>query len=273
MNSAGHENNFEIDSFPEIEVMIPAILRDLDNLKICLRTIQDASVNRITRISIIVPESQVSVFEENLKTMNSSLLEIISETTVVDQHVIKRIRDFYGTRSGWVLAEFIKANYVLKSRAAGVLVVDADTVLTAKKLWLGKNFEQELFPVLEYHKHYFDFLDYLEIPMARRDTSFMSHYMLFQPRIYQEMFDRIKFFDLDQILTELLSFPSINPHSPVCFCYEAYSHYLLAKYPKFVKERKWANIQIAREEFLENEDYYLKYAKKHFCSISSHAYL
>ena len=151
--------------------------------------------------------------------------------------------------------------------------MDADTIFTNNRVWITRDYVQELFPVTEYHKHYFDFLRHINIPMAQEEVSFMSHYMLFQPDIYRAMLENITLSDPDSLLEALYNFPSSNPHSPICFCYEAYSHFALWNHPEKMRLVKWGNTQVPREEFTENTERYLKKAQKHFNSISTHSYL
>jgi len=258
---------------PTIEVLVPAAMKDLESAILTIKSISNHSINPISAVTLVVPELELEVFADAIKTIDLVPVKIVSENSLVGESLIKSIRSLYRDRAGWVLSEFIKLFFVRQSKSFGVLVMDADTILTNNRVWITRDYVQELFPVTEYHKHYFDFLRHINIPMAQEDVSFMSHYMLFQPDIYRSMLENITLSDPDSLLNALYNFPSSNPHSPVCFCYEAYSHFALWKYPEKMRLVKWGNTQVPREEFTKNTKQYLKKAQKHFNSISTHSYL
>lgn len=258
---------------PELEILVPAAAKDLEISKLTVISALQTSLNPISKITLVVPQKDLDLFQEYFKELELDSLIILDEEELVGSDLLLRIRNQYGNRAGWVLAEFIKYIFISKSEKLGVLVVDADTILTSNRVWLTQDLKQNVFPVFEYHQHYFDFLHFLGVPMTDTEQSYMSHYMLFQPSIYREMIQEFKSNEPLETLNLLINFPSNNPHSPVCFCYEAYGHFAKHKYPEQIIDAKWANVQVPRNEFLRSKDRYVHVGKKHFSSISTHSYL
>lgn len=258
---------------PEIEVLIPAAAKDLEISKLTVMTVIATSTNPIVSITVVVPRRDVQAFKEIFSDLELSTLKIVCEEEIVGTDLLATIKKEYLGRAGWVLAEFIKYIFVSNSTASGVLIVDADTVLTEKRVWLSRELTQNIFPVFEYHEHYFDFLEFIGVPLCGKEHSYMSHYMLFQPDIYRDMLMHFRSSTPEETLQLLINFPSQNPHSPVCFCYEAYAHFAKYHYPERVIDSKWSNVQVPRNEFIKKQEKYLKAGNKYFSSISTHTYL
>lgn len=258
---------------PELEILVPAAAKDLEISKLTVVSALQSSVNPISKVTLVVPRNDLTLFQEYFKGMNLDSLIILDEEEVVGSDLVLRIRSEYSNRAGWVLAEFIKYIFISESKKLGVLVIDADTIVTAERVWLTQDLKQNVFPVFEYHQHYFDFLNFLGVPMLDTTHSYMSHYMLFQPSVYRKMIQEFKSTNPLETLNLLVNFPSKNPHSPVCFCYEAYGHFAKSEYPERFIDAKWSNVQVPRNEFLRCQNRYLRVGKKHFSSISTHSYL
>jgi len=273
INSLKESNLVSNNQLPEIDILVPAAFKDLEISKLTIKSAINTSLNPIGRVTVVVPDHDLDTFQESFQELGFPNLQIISEKVLVGEDLIKQITQEFKSRSGWVLAEFIKYIFVSKSNKLGILVIDADTILTSNRVWLTHESHQNLFPVFEYHRHYFDFLYYLGVPMAGTEYSYMSHYMLIQPEIYREMINFFKHSSPDETLMSLIKFPGKDLHSPVCFCYEAYSHFAKYAYPDRVIEAKWSNVQVPRAEFLKNKNQYLKAGERYFASISTHSYL
>jgi hypothetical protein len=273
INSYGTSSLSPEDVLPEIEVLVPAAIKDIEISKLTVISVIETSRNPISDITLVVPQKEVKTFEEYFRDLETVNLKFVGEEDLVGTELLQTIKKEYAGRAGWVLAEFIKYIFTSKSKKLGVLIIDADTILTENRIWLTSDLQQNIFPVFEYHKHYFEFLEFLGVPLAGTEISYMSHFMLFQPSIYREMVKNFKSNNPMETLRLLIEFPSKNPHSPVCFCYEAYAHFAKYKYPDRVVDAKWSNVQVAREEFLKRKGRYLRVGKKHFSSISTHAYL
>jgi hypothetical protein len=188
--------------------------------------------------------------------------------------IIERIRATFGSRGGWVIAEFLKIEYSTRSQFAGVLVIDSDTIILRNRVWLSKDLKQSLFPVQEYHGEYFELLLSLGLSKSPWKYSFMSHYMLFQPKIYRDMYELIAQMNPDELLRRIVSKKREDSKSPFCICYEAYASQLSGKFPELVQIEKWSNVGFKRETFSLDFKANLEYlALRKLDSVSLHAYL
>lgn len=267
-------NSLKVEpNLPPIEVMVPAAIKDLDSAMLTIASVFRYSANPITKVLLIVPESDVEIFRNRITLLSLENILVQSENEVLGDTFIKRLKENFPIRFGWVLAEFLKFKIVFSSKANGILVIDADTILTNSRVWLTSNHSQELFPVYEYHKHYFEYLERIGVAMANVDTSFMSHYLLFQPKIYRELFFETTVSDEFGLLNTLIGDLNLDSHSPVCFCYEAYSHFALKRYPERMMITKWSNTQVSRKKLIGELEKYLSIGQRYFNSISSHSYL
>jgi hypothetical protein len=188
--------------------------------------------------------------------------------------LLGKIRSEFGSRSGWVIAEFLKIEYSTKSEFAGVLVVDSDTIILRDRVWLSASRMQNLFPVQEYHSEYFRLLSKLGLANSPSKFSFMSHYMLFQPMIYRDMYEVIARLNPDELLNKIISNKRQDSKSPFCICYEAYASHLMSKLPHLVQIEKWSNVGFKREIFTLDFKVNLEYLEtRKLDSVSLHSYL
>ncbi len=262
------------ENLPQIEVFLPSTLKDLDVLTYAIKSCHSNSLNPISRISIAVPEHEVQEFKEALIPLGDLNIQIENETNLIGARTVRKIRETFGSRSGWVIAEFLKLNFVVKSDSPGVLVLDSDTILLQPQLWLDADGKQPIFPVQERENVYFDLLEKLGIEMEGVKYSFMSHYMLIQPEIYKSMFTEMANSDEELLLEKIITNRDPASKSPFCICFEAYAHFGLAKFAERFLFSKWSNFGIKRNIFLNNPELTIEYfSKSRMKSLSVHAYL
>lgn len=273
INSITTEELTSHTKIPPIEVFVPAAKKDLESAMLTIKSVYTHSQNPIEKFTLVVPDSEIEIFRDKLSENSFTDVELLSEQQVLGELIIEKITDRFPKRSGWVLAEFLKFRFIYSSNARGILVIDADTILTNSRIWITDDNKQNIFPVLEYNRHYIDYLISIGVTMSCTNISFMSHYLLFQPAIYRELFATTSIYDEFSLLDTLTKNTSLDEHSPICICYEAYSHFALEKYPNRIKFSKWSNAQVSREKLFHNPNKYLLIGCKHFNSISSHSYL
>lgn len=121
---------------PKIDLLFVATRKDFSTLGFALVNAQKGSKNEIEKITIIVPSDDVVECKRLLKHLNTKDLApvaVIDETVLIAAEVSQSLRDKFGARFGWILQQLLKVSNILKSEAAGVLVVDADTVLLKER--------------------------------------------------------------------------------------------------------------------------------------------
>ena len=263
-----------LENLPEIEVFLPSTLKDVNVLILSIKSCINNSINPISRISIAVPTNEKAQFEIELASLGEIEIQVLDESTMISPKMIGRIREIFGSRSGWVLAEFLKLYFVTQSNSPGVLVLDSDTILLRPQLWLDNDGIQSIFPVQERQSGYFELLSKLGLDMDTVEYSFMSHYMLMQPDIYKTMYSELAKSDPEILLERIITNRDPESKSPFCICFEAYSHFGLKRYRARFKFSKWSNFGIKRKLFLEDSQEILIYStKSKMKSLSVHAYL
>ena len=261
-------------ALPEIEIFIPSARKDLILIRQVIEKAIENSANPVRQVSICVPESDIEYFKEAIIHLKGVTIRILAEESMLSIKIIERIRAEFGSRSGWVIAEFLKIEYSTRSQFAGVLVIDSDTIILRNRVWLSTDLKQSLFPVQEYHGEYFELLLGLGLPKSPWKFSFMSHYMLFQPKIYRDMYAQIAQMNPEELLWGILSKRREDSKSPFCVCYEAYALHLSSKFPELVQIEKWSNVGFKRETFSLDFKANLEYlARRKLDSVSLHAYL
>ena len=262
-------------TLPDIEILIPVAPKDLDMLEIVIKCALDSSENRIRLVTIVVPDDSLHTFEAEIQSWNIDLLKVIPESVFIPFDLLSSIRDIFGNRSGWVIAEFLKLAFVCTSNSDGVLVIDADTILFKKKVWLDSSGVQALMPVVEFHPEYFEFLERCGVKFSNAKSSFMSHHMLLQPVIYKEFFEILAKSSLYELLELIRRNRSEDSLSPFCLCYEAYSHYLVEHFEAKFRLEKWSNLRIKRSKLLNGSISIHNLRKKYrkYSSVSAHSYI
>lgn len=266
----------ESDNLPEIEILIAAASKELDFIHFVIESAVCNSANPISLVTIVVPDKEIVNFKSVIAEIPDFgvPIKILEESKLVEKGLSDKIENRFGSRAGWAKAEFIKMEFVTKSKAKGVLVIDADTILLHNHVWLNGDLSQVISPVQEYHPVYFNLYKHLRLPLQEDQISFMSHYMLFQPIVYRAAFSAISKSDSQDLFDAIAEFVPLEENSPFCICYELYAHFLLDAYPTSVRLEKWSNRAISRSKILELEDL-RKVRDKYYAytSISCHQYL
>ncbi len=271
----GKRNESQIS--PPMEVLFVAARKDFRSLELAINGVIDSCPAEISRINIIVPDQDLTLCEELVASCVSSEVEIKirCESSVFEESLSKLIFSRFGSRGGWVLQQILKLEYVRNSQSAGVLIVDADTILIKNRIWLNSNGNQALMPSWEFHKPYFDFLSALppfksQKPFSPR-FSFVSHHILMQPEIVKEIYKACGWNNPKELVNYLCRLSSSETESPISIDYELYGHFLFLRYPEKVVLAKWGNTSTKFEGNISIKQ--LKQAYSHFASVSLHTYL
>lgn len=225
-------------------------------------------------VTIITPDRYVAELEDLMK---DQIVKVEKESTYFDEEVLNLLeRNFY-TRHGWVLQQLLKLKYVMDSQAAGVLLVDSDTLLLEERNWLNNDGSQLLTPTWEYHRPYYEFLDLLGVSQLEPEFTFVSHHMMMQPKIVVELFHHLGWKDTSDLVGLICSLPTNGDQSPFSLDYELYAQYLYNKHPDKVVLGKWSNKSITRNASFDNTDSLIETAvldySGRFASLSFHSYL
>ena len=235
------------DSPPIISALVVSTRKDFTLLKICLPNLITASSNPIEEITVIVPKRDVDLCMSLVNELDLSVaINIIDEDLVIPVELRSRIKSYSGERYGWVLQQLLTVQFVLKSKACGILVVDSDTVLMQKLLWLDNNGNQLLMPSWEFNISYYNFLNKISSKMPFAKNSFISHHMLMQPEIFRAIFRNLDLNSIENLFELVEKYAAVNVNSPICLEFELYAQGMLTFFPQQVLITKWSNISLSR---------------------------
>lgn len=263
------------DKYPEIEILFVSTKKDFGILVHSIRAAQESTKHHSkTSTSIVVPDAEY-LEARALLLREYPDIKILRESEFLTDEQITRIRNRFGKRSGWVIQQLLKVEYVSRSKQMGVLVVDSDTLLLEPRVWINEHGRQILTPSWEWHQPYYDFLVQAGFEIGTLTKSFVSHHMLMQPKYMQDARSYLGWQDLDVLITYLILNSDIRAESPFCIEFELYAQFVLAFHSEKIVLSKWSNIGVSRESAdLDSQISSIKnLLTGKFASISLHAYL
>jgi len=261
-------------NLPSIESLVVSTSKDFEVLALCIPNIVESSFNQITRISIIVPNSDMQKCQLLIDALEMDVpIELIDEDSYLPIELRNKIRRLFGTRYGWVLQQILTVEFIRRSEATGVLVVNSDTILLERLVWLDDMSLQLLMPSWEFNQPYYDFLEQLNPSFAGITQSFISHHMLMQPVLFRKTLTEIGIDSLEELLQKVEIHADLSSSSPICLEFEIYAQGLLV----FNRERalisKWSNIGVSRTNGdVSLEEIARLKSRKQFRSVSIHSW-
>jgi hypothetical protein len=261
-------------SLPSIEALVVSTRKDFEILGLCILSIGESSANQIERISIIVPNSDLEECQSLIAGLGITIpYHVIDEDNFLIVEVRDRIKRLFGNRYGWALQQALTVEFIRRNHSRGVLVVNSDTILLKKMVWLDDLHRQPLMPTWEYHKPYYDFLESLSPSFAGIKQSFISHHMLMQPIIFRETLTAIGIESIEELLQKVEMYADLSNNSAVCLEFEIYAQGLLVFNSDRALITKWSNIGLSRANkatlFAQIEQLRLK---GQFRSVSIHSW-
>ena len=272
--SAGNDPSSDI-SFPKIEILFVSTEKDFSILPYSiLAAVHSTSHHREVKVVVIVPDKEVSLAKEQITNLVDGI-EIQAESRYISDEQFASIRNRFKSRAGWVIQQILKVEFVSRSTAPGVLVVDSDTILLSQREWLTNDLRQILCPSWEWHKPYYDFLTRLGFDRRNLKHSFISHHMLMQPIYMREARAFVSWEKTETLIRYLIDNADPGESSPFCIEFELYAQYMLRNHSEKVRIVKWSNIGVARSAVnIEVQvDLIRAELKGQFASVSLHSYL
>jgi hypothetical protein len=274
-NRLASENSLEnLPILDQMEILFVTAGSDIDMLTYAIPAAIKATKESFQDplITVIVPSTDVSRCVEIIGSGFN--ISIKSENDVVDISLRESLKNKFGDRYGWALQQILKIEFVLQSRAKGVLVVDADTLLLNSRNWLLADGRQILTPSDEYNASYYLFLNKYGISSLTPKFTFISHHMLMQPSYAKEMMCVTGWRDISGLVAELVKFQFRDMKSPFSIDYEAYAQYMVNSHPDKILFVKWSNFAVRREKNLNEQIPALtQQLGRNFYSLSLHSYL
>jgi hypothetical protein len=246
---------------PVIDVAIPCHPKDYENLQLVIQGVRKSVSNPIGKIYLVTPRDYVIKLQDDFPECH-----VLSDDEVLNSELLRAIQDScVGSRRSWILQQVIKFRIAMLSTEIATLVLDADTILIARRLWVDSRGRQVLcigedfyLPYKNHQRRVFGGENYL--------LAFVTHFQLMTKVTLSEIFspnghglvDWIKLGDPD-------SGSAISE-------YDTYGEWLASNRPERVVFAKWNNSPKKIDpKVLRYEDLTYVYGK--FGSISNHSYL
>jgi hypothetical protein len=269
---------YDTGALPGIDVHIICGPNDIELLPYVAAGSLAGSANPINNIHVIAPEDHLDQARSILRSgfpYYSSRLRWHSDESLVPKAIRSSLREHFGSRSNWVLQQYLKTVSVADSRSDGVLIVDADTILLRPRVWLTSRRVQALMPTTEYHAPYYDFLRGLSRLYLESRGSYVSHHMLMQPGMMRQILKYCGADTLELLHAQAMRLADTSTPSFFCLEYELYAHGLIALHPESVVMARWANCPLQREELTaqQNQQKSLSRLSRNYYSVSLHHYL
>lgn len=253
---------------PAIEIHIAAAAKDFSLLPLVISQALANCPNPVEKIAVIVPDSQDSLLPEL-----PGPVEIIRESTVLPKSTLETIESHHPDgRRGWILQQALTLWTTRNSDSPGVLVLDADTVLTKARVLLGENGRQLLSYSREYHQPYELHASKIWGPRKRDfGLSYVCHHQLMQPDVVREMFPSVGDFERWILAADLAE------RSPISD-YHSYGRWLVDNFPSRVARARWGNqsVPLGREDSSKVKEQILQHLSMlpdNVYSASFHHYL
>lgn len=224
----------------EIEVMVPCGEGDKEIVSDVLSSALANVIDPIKRVTVV---SQTGDLPISLDA--ECPVRQLSDADVLGNRMLEECRSLsqkWEERipTGWFIQQLLKFQFARHSDLQGVLILDADTLLTGKRQFLDETGVQTLIPSYELHKpydrHYLKFFAQQE----RFCLSFVTHHQLMQPDIVRRMFP-----DSDSLLDWLAAGDKNSPSSPVSE-YHSYGRFAIDFFPERVRLASFKYRTLAR---------------------------
>jgi hypothetical protein len=230
------EENSGPPSGPEaIDVIIPAIDKDLDTLPYVIDCLRKHVKHPINRIMIVSPNS--GKIKALCARKNCTFVDERTVLPITKKHI--RYRSSRWDRSGWLYQQLLKLNGDKLSSQRYFLVTDADTVMVRPHRFRAGG------KTVVYTRHwsqpeYFNTYRKLMGTKARSRRSFVAHYMLFDRKKLAGMKKKIEAKHGTVWYKAIIR--SINKKRQFGFSeFETYGNYLFARQPSGLLYRKCLN--------------------------------
>ncbi len=257
-------------TFEPIDAVIPCRERDIVTLNLVIDGLRK-NVKNIRRIIVI----SATKLTDNAEWFDEKDFPFTKETIAYEifknEHEAREFLNASNTRIGWILQQFLKTYsiFVIPDISSNVLIVDADTIFLRPVEFQDPKTGAGLYnPGTEYHRPYFRHLRKVLPGFKKlyRHYSGISHHMLFQRSVMEELFVEIsKAHNGREPWKVFCDAIDKNELFGSCMCveYELYFNFVFSR-SKDVKIRhlKWGNVPL--QQFNVHKDHGYHYLSCHW---------
>jgi hypothetical protein len=234
---------------PAISLLIVVAHKDFENLKLCIAQILKHSLNPISKVEIVVPESDLASCRKILEQIQLQIpISLINEDEVINVQLREKMKSKLKHKYGWALQQLLTLHMVMRSDCCGVLAVDADTFVLRDQVWLNDKFTQVLFQSPEFHVPYYKVINKVFPKLDTISYSHITHHMLFQPELLREFLTKNGYVDSADVMIQVLeSFDKLQ-ESPFCIEFEPYAQFLHDSHKDRFELRRFSNSNFSTKE-------------------------
>ena len=253
-----------LSSSTELDVAIPVAPKDLDVVKLTIKSVRKYLKHPIRQIYVIAPES------EQVKSLCLELhCVFLPETEICSiqpQEINFRCNGY--ERSKWLYQQFLKLSVDELPGFDQIFLIDADTILTSPQVF-ERDGKTTFFHADEYHYPYFVHLKRL-LDIESIQLSFVAHQALISKRRLIELKHLIETIHGCRWTNAILSCMNESTASPFSE-FETYGHWMLTNYPETMRREYWFHKSMYRSQ-LKQARKLLERGSPSYRSISLHSY-
>ncbi len=234
---------------PSISILLVVAQKDFDKLINCINQIVKHSLNPISQIEIVVPDSHTASCVKTLENINLEIpLKVLNEDEIISADLRKNMKQVLKHKYGWAIQQLLTLNMVVRSDCDGVLAVNADTFILRDQVWLNEKLVQVLFRSSEYHAPYYQLIKKIFPNLQLVPFSHVTHHMLFQPKLLRDFLSKSGYLDLEKLMIQVLESMDRTQESPFCIEFEPYAQALHNFYPNRFEIRRFSNSPFSKVE-------------------------
>lgn len=219
-----------------IDVIIPAIEKDMDILPYTVRGIRKHIMHPIRQVYIVAPQSaSIRQIADKLGCVFVNEQDICN----IQKQDINFVYNGYD-RSGWIYQQFLKLNFDKVGEVEHHLVVDADTVFIKDVAFESKGKLYFDFSD-EYHTPYYSAYELLTGIKHTIPVSFVSHYMLFGKKEIKQMRNHVQQHTNRTIEEAIIALKDSVQNQSNFSEYETYANFCINTYSDAYRIRYWFN--------------------------------
>jgi hypothetical protein len=233
----------------KLHLIIVATSKDFDVLKKTFHLSMDSLSNfKNVSVELIIPPADIKL-AQSLDILKDYNVKIVDENLVLNGKYFESLTRIFGTRNTWVYQQALKLNAIANSDSDFSMILDADTILLNKRAWVTENGVHLLTPSDEFNFDYYDFLNKLGVGGTAPMYTFVSHHMLYNPKLVRAMLSELNFSHRERQIQAMEAFARPNAFSPICIDYELYGQWMMSEREQHYYLAKWSNIGITKKNF------------------------
>ena len=237
----------EKQSLPAIRLVWVAHPKDFPVLTHSLESALHHTRNPVTNITVVSPEPAQARETLNPIIPAGIVVDFRHDNDYVPQEIRSRLNQALPSHGSWATQQLIKVFASLEYSSQATLVIDADTILLKDKTWLYSDGSQLLYFRGFYNERYANFLRHWGFDDIDILRSFVTHHMLFQPGILQEVTTSVfGSLELERIVDIVTSSTKALGYPEFCLEYEPYGQFMSGRHRDRVKLDKYSNLGLPR---------------------------